>query len=95
MVENLYKMPKNFTECVKEGNDVRTIKPNDTYIHVCFDRKKGKSFAGEVHHNKDPQITKKGKKTKKSKIVRKNKSKKGRKQGVSKKKHTKVKRQKK
>lgn len=46
-------MPKSFTKCVKEGGRVRTknIK-NDKYIRICFDKKTGKSHAGEVKHKK-------------------------------------------
>lgn len=39
-------MPKAFTDCVKSGGKVRTVKPNpSTVIPICF--KGGKSFAGE------------------------------------------------
>jgi len=49
-------MPEKFTRCVKAGGRVRTIKPKGkksrTYLHVCFDRKTGKSYRGEIKKRK-------------------------------------------
>ena len=46
------KMPKAFTECVKNGGRVRTKKlSGGRYMRVCF--LNGKSYAGEVKTKKD------------------------------------------
>ena len=45
-------MPKAFDNCVKNGGRIKTIKPrSDVYIKVCW--LNGKSYPGEVHHNKE------------------------------------------
>jgi len=63
-------MPKKFTQCelvimaminqttgVAKGGRVRTIKPNaGSYMHVCWSG--GKSYSGEVKHNKAPKTLK-------------------------------------
>lgn len=44
-------MPQAFENCRKNGGRIRTIKPKEgVYIPVCF--LGGKSYRGEVHHNK-------------------------------------------
>ncbi len=44
-------MPRGFTQCVKRGGRVRTIKPKSgRYIHICYIGRK--SYAGEVHKTK-------------------------------------------
>ena len=44
-------VPKAFTNCVKRGGRVRTIKPKPgTYLHVCYSR--GKAYNGEPKKNK-------------------------------------------
>lgn len=44
-------MPKDFTDCIKEGGRVRTKElSEDRYMHICF--KDGKSYAGEVKEKK-------------------------------------------
>ena len=41
-------MPKDFTDCVKNGGRVVTKQINDKkYIHICYD-KNGKPHSGEV-----------------------------------------------
>jgi len=45
-------MPKKFTECVKRGGRVRTKSFDGKYIHICFNKKTGKSVAGEVKKKK-------------------------------------------
>ena len=50
-------MPAGFERCVANGGRVRTIKPNaGTYIKICY--LNGKSYRGEVHHNKDSSASK-------------------------------------
>ena len=51
-------MPQAFLNCMKKkGHRVRTIKPKpDVYIHVCF--YKGKSYRGEVHHERVKKLKK-------------------------------------
>ena len=47
-------MPKEFTDCVKNGGKVRTIivnKKKGIYMHVCYD-KEGKAHPGETHTKK-------------------------------------------
>jgi hypothetical protein len=45
-------MPKEFTDCVKNGGKVVTKKlKNNKYIRICYD-KKGNSHSGEVMTNK-------------------------------------------
>jgi putative hemolysin len=45
-------MPKEFTDCVKNGGKVVTKKlKNGKYIRICYD-KKGNSHAGEVMKKK-------------------------------------------
>jgi hypothetical protein len=44
-------MPAGFDACRKAGGRIRTIKPKTgVYIPVCY--LNGKSYRGEVHHNK-------------------------------------------
>lgn len=44
-------MPKDFTQCVKDGGRVRTKElSGNRYMHICF--KGGKSYAGEVKTKK-------------------------------------------
>lgn len=44
-------MPPKFTNCLKSGGKVRTIKPTSgTHMPVCF--KGGKSYAGEAKKTK-------------------------------------------
>jgi len=44
-------MPKEFTECVKNGGRVRTKKlSGNKYVHICF--LNGKSYLGEVKTKK-------------------------------------------
>lgn len=46
-------MPKKFTDCIKKGGRVRTVKPTkSTHMPVCFPKGGGKSVAGEVHKKK-------------------------------------------
>jgi len=46
-------MPKGFTQCVKRGGRVRTIKPKaGKYMPICYSG--GKSYAGEVKTAKSP-----------------------------------------
>lgn len=41
-------MPKEFTDCIKNGGKVRTKKlGGGKYIYICF--LNGKSYAGETH----------------------------------------------
>lgn len=50
-------MPKSFTACVKRGGDVRRkTLSGGRYINICFDRKRKKSYAGEVHTKKKPRV---------------------------------------
>lgn len=45
-------MPKNFTDCVKNGGKVVTKKlKGNKYIHICYG-KDGKSYTGEVKTRK-------------------------------------------
>lgn len=47
-------MPKDFTDCVKNGGKVRTKKlKNGKYIKICYD-KNGNSYSGEVKKKKKP-----------------------------------------
>jgi hypothetical protein len=42
-------VPKAFTDCVKNGGRVRTVKPNkSTHLPVCFPKGGGPSVAGET-----------------------------------------------
>lgn len=44
-------MPKDFTDCVENKGQIRTIKPTgSTYIRICYDNKG--VHRGELHKNK-------------------------------------------
>ena len=78
-------MPKDFTDCVKRGGSVRTIKPRGTedplYLHICYDYydKTGKrsskrvSHRGEVKYRKDSSAKRSTKRSNKHSTKRSNK----------------------